>query len=226
MFMQLKTKLHNYFRVKRLKMFVSAYPNLSDLLVLDVGGTSKIWELLRKHYDLKPKRLIILNSNPVHLSANSAYTSTDSNNYETVVGNGCDLPFSDNSFDLVFSNSVIEHVGEVEDKAKFAKECDRVGKKIYIQTPNRWFPIEPHILAVFIHWLPRAIYRKLYFLSVIYFYQTYLMLTKGDSGHINALNSLDGADLLSYQQLKKIFSKHKIVTEKVLGFTKSFIVLN
>lgn len=222
--MQIKIKLHNYFRIKRLQMFATAYPNLSELNVLDIGGTSKIWVLLEKSYSLKPKHLSILNSNPVHLTNNSSYTSSE-HNYETIIGDGCNLPFSDKSFDLVFSNSVIEHVGGLEDKAKFAMECNRVGKNVYIQTPNRWFPIEPHILAFLIHWLPRKLYRKLYFLSLIYIYEKYLALVIGNSGYVNARCWLEDAELLSYKELTNLFPNQKICREKVLGLTKSFIII-
>lgn len=222
--MKATNKIHSYFRGKRLKIFADLYPNLADLIVLDVGGTSKIWELLKANYGLEPKKLIILNSNSDHLVSNSSYTSTDSN-YETVIGDGCNLPFDDQSFDLIFSNSVIEHVGQAENKVKFAKECNRVGKTVYIQTPNRWFPIEPHILAIFIHWLPRKIYRKLYFLSLIYVYELYLLLTKGDSGYVHANIWLEDSELLSYQQLKQLFPEREIYSEKVLGISKSFIVI-
>lgn len=217
MFIKLKRTLYNYFRIKRLKAFAESYPDLANLSVLDVGGTPYMWNKLSKHCGLVPKHVTLLNSNQVHLSS-------DNNNYETLVGDARKLPFADDQFDLVFSNSVIEHVGNSMDKRKFAEECQRVGKEIYIQTPNRWFPIEPHIVAFFIHWLPRNLYKKLHFISIMHLYQTYLSLKNGDSEAINTSRWVDGADLLSYHQFKQLFPENTIYKERILGLNKSFVV--
>lgn len=216
MFIKIKSYLHKYFRVARLKTFADAYPDLSNLSVLDIGGTVDIWDMLKKYYDLAPKQLVLLNTNSVHLSRSS--------DHKTVVGDARELPFPDQSFDLVFSNSVIEHVGDAIDKAKFAQESKRVGKEIYIQTPNRWFPIEPHIIAFFIHWLPRKLYKKLHFLSVMYVYRWYLIFKDGSPGCVNTDKWVEGADLLSYQQFKQLFPDSKLHIERVLGLNKSFVV--
>ena len=61
------------------------------------------------------------------------------------------IPFADRSFDLAMSNSVIEHV---PDQAKFDAVVMRVGRRIYCQTPSKWFTVEPHYLGLFVHWLP------------------------------------------------------------------------
>lgn len=217
MLLKIKSFLHDYFRIKRLKKFAESYPDLANLSVLDVGGTPYMWDRLNKHFGLVPKQVTLLNSNPVHLSS-------DNNSYQTVVGDARKLPFVDGQFDLVFSNSVIEHVGNSMDKSEFAKECQRVGKEIYIQTPNRWFPIEPHIVALFIHWLPRSLYKKVHFISVMHLYQTYLRLKNGNSGAINTYKWADGADLLSYRQLKQLFPKNMIYKERTIGLDKSFVV--
>ena len=70
-----------------------------------------------------------------------------------VFADGCALPFRDGAFDIVFSNAVIEHVeGGMQDR--FAKEIQRVGKRYFVATPNRWFPLETHSKRLFMHWLP------------------------------------------------------------------------
>jgi SAM-dependent methyltransferase len=69
------------------------------------------------------------------------------------------LPFADGEFDLVYCSSVIEHV-EPADRAAFAAELRRVGRGWFVQTPARSFPIEPHALLPFVHWLPRPLRRR------------------------------------------------------------------
>lgn len=80
-----------------------------------------------------------------------------------VVGDGRKLSFADRSFDVVFSNAVIEHVGTAKDQKKFVAEACRVADRVFISTPNRWFPIDAHTMVPLAHWLPsrwrNAIYR-------------------------------------------------------------------
>jgi len=69
---------------------------------------------------------------------------------------------SSNSFDIVHSNATIEHVGSYKNQLSFVKECVRISKKyVFIQTPNRFFPIDFHTFLPFIHWLPKSIHRRI-----------------------------------------------------------------
>ena len=72
-----------------------------------------------------------------------------------VRADGRNLPFADGEFDLCFSNAVIEHVaGGREGQRQFVDELCRVAGRVFVTTPNRWFPIDPHTLLPFVHWLP------------------------------------------------------------------------
>ena len=73
-----------------------------------------------------------------------------------VTASGTDLPFGDDEFDIAFSNAVIEHVGSREDQRRFVHELCRVAPRVFVSTPNRWFPVEVHTLVPFVHWLPRG----------------------------------------------------------------------
>ena len=226
---QIITPVMTRFRKRRLASLVAAYPDLSNYRVLDVGGRPGIWNLLKEHYGVEPQSLTLLNvaadveaidSAAAGVCSSAHIGDASSVSYDLVVGDGRRLPFADKSFDLAFSNSVIEHVGSFADMENFAAECDRVAKNIYIQTPNHWFPIEPHLVCAFIHWLPRNIYRKVSFLSVNY------ALFAWRSASLNRIfyDEFDSIRLLRRSQLAALFPNHQIGGEKVMGLTKSFIV--
>ena len=226
---QIITPVMTRFRKRRLASLVAAYPDLATYDVLDVGGRPGIWNLLKAHYGVEPKSLTLLNvaedveaigSESEGVCSDAHIGDAASVSYQLAIGDGRRLPFADDQFDLAFSNSVIEHVGSFADMKKFAAECDRVAKKIYIQTPNHWFPVEPHLVCAFIHWLPRNIYRKLSFLSLNY------ALFAWRSASLNRIfyEEFDGIRLLRRSQIADLFPNRNIGGEKVMGLTKSFIV--
>ncbi len=138
--------------------------------------------------------------------------------FEYVAGDGCELKFADSSFDLAFSNSVIEHVGSFEDQRKFAQEMMRVGRRIYCQTPNRWFPVEFHFLGVLVHWLPQRWFT--------YFVHRHMTL-RGILGKPTREQSdglRESIRLLSRRELVELFPGCGIRTERFCGMAKSWVV--
>jgi SAM-dependent methyltransferase len=73
-----------------------------------------------------------------------------------VTASGTALPFEDDAFDVAFSNAVVEHVGERAVQRRFVEELCRVASRVFVSTPNRWFPVETHTLVPLAHWLPRG----------------------------------------------------------------------
>jgi len=74
-----------------------------------------------------------------------------------VRADGRELPFPDGTFDLGFSNAVVEHVaGGRDGQRRFVHELCRVARRVFVTTPNRWFPLEVHTLLPLVHWLPEA----------------------------------------------------------------------
>jgi len=69
---------------------------------------------------------------------------------------GCALPFGDGAFDVAFSNAVLEHVGDTDRQRAFVAESVRVSRRVFLTTPNRWFPVEVHTRLPFVHWLPET----------------------------------------------------------------------
>jgi SAM-dependent methyltransferase len=79
-----------------------------------------------------------------------------------VRADGRALPFADGEFDLGFSNAVVEHVaGGREGQRRFVHELCRVARRVFVTTPNRWFPLEVHTLLPFVHWLPAPVRERL-----------------------------------------------------------------
>jgi SAM-dependent methyltransferase len=77
-------------------------------------------------------------------------------------GDACALPFADGEFDIVFSNAVIEHVGDRERQRQLVAEAIRVGRRVFITTPNRRFPVEVHTRLPVVHWLPDRLAHPVY----------------------------------------------------------------
>jgi hypothetical protein len=203
-----------YFRRKRLAELLRIYPDIASYSVLDVGGRPFIWNLLKEYYGVAPKRLVLLN-----MPSETALPESES--YSVKIADGRNLPYADKSFDLVFSNSVIEHVGQTVEMIQFSQECERVGCNIYIQTPNRWFPVDAHLGVAFIHWLPRPLYKKLSFLSLRYPFTINNPVQKRDFEL-----EFETTYLLTLKQLQGLFPKRRIVAEKFLFFVKSFVVVS
>ncbi len=204
--MQLVIPIASYFRRRRLERFWHNFQISPHTRVLDVGGTAAIWRLLPRR-----PRLVILNVVPP--SDRSELTEA-----LWIIADGCQLPFRDRAFDIVFSNSVIEHVGSAERERLFAEECKRVGVRYYVQTPNKWFPIEPHLLTPIIHMLPKPMQRRL-----LRNFTVWGWLKRPTPEQCDRF--LQRTHLLTYTEMKELFSDARIERERVFGISKSLIAL-
>ena len=175
--------------------------------VLDIGGTPEVWDLL----PVRP-RLTLLNTP----RAKDDLAGADA----WVAGDGRSLPFRDGAFDVVFSNSVIEHVGDRESQRRFAAEAARVGCAYWVQTPNRWFPVEQHLLTPFIHWLPRAWQRAI--VPRVNVWQWVARPTE-DRRRFYIEHYLRDVRLLSAGELRELFPGAHVLRERALGVTKSLV---
>lgn len=125
------------------------------------------------------------------------------------VADATKLPFENGEFPIVFSNSVIEHI-PTELQPAFAGEIRRVGQRYYVQTPNRWFPIEPHYQFPFFQFFPEKLQRWL---------NARFTLGWREKGHWHPAN------LLSARDLRRLFPDGEIHRERFLGLTKSLLVV-
>jgi len=142
--------IHHRFRSGKSELFLSLILERPGRL-LDVGGGTGINGEFAPLYQ-KFESVTLINLNP------PAQQVRDPFNLRIVKGDGRALPFANKSFDWVFSNAVIEHVGDWEDQKNFAAEIQRVAAKGYfITTPNNYFPIEPHALMPFYQFYPERL---------------------------------------------------------------------
>ena len=182
----------------------------SETRILDIGGTPDCWQLLPVH-----PRLVLLNTPRAKEDLGGAEG--------WVAGDGRALPFRDGAFDLVFSNSVIEHVGDPASQQAFAREVARVGRCFWVQTPNRWFPVEQHLFTPLVHWLPRSWQRLL--VPRVNLWSRLVPVTD-DRRRFYIEHYLSDIRLLGASELKALFPGARLIRERLLGMTKSLIALS
>ena len=196
--------LLTYFRRRRMERFARLFAITESTTVLDLGGGPFNWSLLAPR-----PRLTVMDIN----------TKTPGVRDEIVYlcGDGCDTQLPARSFDVVFSNSVIEHVGEVNRQKQFAKECMRCGRGYYVQTPNKWFPVDPHTFLLFAHWLPKKVFNKIMWISPRF------LMSKPSQEDIEDFQNMR---LLGKRDLQDLFPGAEIIRERFLGITKSLIAVS
>jgi len=178
-------------------MFVSKMGVTPDTTILDVGGTSSFWEKMA----IRPQVTLL------NVFEDKAST------FPQIVGSACSLPFEDGAFDIVFSNSMIEHLETWENQVLAAREIRRVGKRYWVQTPSRYFPIDPHFLTPFFHWLPSTLQRRFIRFTL------WAVISKPTPDCCQT--ELRQIRLLDIRELRILFPDCRIITEKLFGMIKS-----
>ena len=137
---------------------------------------------------------------------------------ESVAGDARDLSrYGPSSFDIVFSNSVIEHLGpHFTDQQRMADEIRRVGKRYFVQTPNRYFPIEPHFLTPGFQFFPAGVRAWLVSHFSVGWYPRI-------PDPAEAKREVDSISLLTRRQLRLLFPEADVYEEKMMGLTKSYV---
>ncbi len=197
-------------RQRRMERLAQAFHFTPQTRILDVGGTPDLWRLANL-----PGRLVIVNLGYDAWMARQA-------GFCTVVADGCQLPFRNGSFDLVFSNSVIEHLGTAERQKQFAREIARVGKGYFVETPNRWFPLEQHLMTPLLHWLPR---RWQQWVAPRFNLWACIERPTPDRREHYVQHYLQAIRLLDARSLRRLFPDSHIMRERWLGLTKALIAI-
>lgn len=178
--------------------------------IIDIGGTEWYWRIASSHIDDERIQIDLVN-----LEA----SETTRPNFRSLLGNACDLhEFGDMSYDLVHSNSVIEHVGTWDAMWRMAKNVRRLAPAYFVQTPYFWFPLEPHFRCPFFHWMPES--------------WRYRLIMLKDMGHMpkahsvsDAVRTVQSSVLLDQGQFSTLFPDAEIRRERVLGLTKSLMAI-
>ncbi|MEZ5922093.1 MAG: class I SAM-dependent methyltransferase [Parvularculaceae bacterium] len=178
--------------------------------IADLGGTKYYWEIAEEFIARRPVEITLINPKEAQES---------SGKFRFLAGDATDLTILDDmSFDLVHSNSVIEHVGDWKDMAAMAANIRRLAPRYYVQTPNFWFPYEPHFRCLFIHWLPEQIRYRLVKRFALGFADSKKTVAA-------AMERVQSARLIDAGQMGALFPDAEMERERVFGLTKSLIAI-
>lgn len=205
---QYRSSVNQRFREKRFRFFRELFatiPQTGTIRILDVGGTESYWQ-----------NMGFLPGANIHITLLNLYEDVPSlPQFTCTRGDATDLSqFTDKEFDLVHSNSVIEHLFTREAQVKMASEVRRVGKRYYIQTPNLYFPVEPHWVFPLFQFLPfsvRVYLTRKYYLDYI---------DEKDRQRV-AVERIKEVRLLTEGDVRALFPDAKIYREMFLGLKKS-----
>ena len=194
-----------HFRRGRRRLFYGLMQPQEHERILDVGGDHWFWASMG------------CRSAVTCLNPRVPDEPYDLKRFSYVRGDGRRIPYPDNEFDIVFSNSTIEHVGTFQDQIQFASEIRRTGRRYWVQTPNRWFFIEPHMITPFIHFLPVNWQGKL-----LRYVTIWGLVAKPSKEQIN--DFLNSTRLLTRSEMVQLFPDGTLLVERFLGFAKSFVI--
>ncbi len=204
----------NRLRKKRFEILEKRIESLASqketFKILDIGGDISYW----KHVGWQnPKSDIYL----LNLYENTI-PEADCNKFHSVIGNALDIPFKQDDFELIFSNSVIEHVGSIQNQKKFADEVNRLSNHYIIQTPSLWFPLEPHSLIPFFQFIPHMLRAFL----IMTFHINYFPKTKN---YKDAVNVSKSTIMFTKKRFQKLFPEAEIEVERLFGIPKSYTAI-
>ena len=189
-------------REKKYKLFLEKIQPKDNDTILDIGGGNGLF--LEQKYQHKSNIICLdLELEPL-LVTKEKYPEI-----QCILADATALPIKDSSVPIVFSNAVIEHVGNRENQKQYANEILRVAKKFFVTTPNKFFPIEFHYRIPFYQFIPKIIQRWLN--------------NKFSVGLWYNKGIWEDIYLLSYRQLKKLFSKNTVIKLNTTFISESLI---
>lgn len=181
--------------------------------ILDMGGTEDYWLIGRDFLKTNRHRISItlINTAEVPVEDHGLFNNQ-------IMDAAVPGIFGERRFDLVHSNSVIEHVGDWQRMLVFAANARRLAPRYYIQTPNYWFPYEPHFRFAGFQYLPEALRMHLIMSRPLGFFRRI-------ESRDEAREIIDTHRLLSTRQMRRAFPDGVIRHETVFGLRKSIIAV-
>ncbi|HTH46609.1 MAG TPA: methyltransferase domain-containing protein [Candidatus Limnocylindria bacterium] len=195
------------FRSQRMAKFLALFGPEPATKMVDLGGYPWVWAQTGAQFP-------VLSVN-IHVPAGVERYAPQ---FSMVQGDATRLDFPDRSFDITYSNSVIEHLGTWERQQAFASEARRVGRRLWIQTPARWFPMEPHLITPFVHYFSRGVQSRL-----LRWFTVWGWLNRPTATQIAGF--LSEVRMLTLREMKKLFPDCEILRERLFGLTKSYIAI-
>lgn len=204
---RLKAHFQRRFQPERVKLFYDTFDITEDTKVVDLGGTAFFWQLAQVQGRPVP-RVTILNLLPVRGQISPCAA--------TVIGDAKTAPFRDSCFDIAFSNSLIEHLFDWSSQRVFADEVRRLAPNYFVQTPDKYFPVEPHFTTPFIHWLPKGARRRMIRNCTLWG-----VLTRPSQERVNDV--VDEIKLLTHSEMARLFPEAELKSETFMGLSKSIV---
>lgn len=205
-------------RRRRLQVFLdmidTVHRRKGACRVIDLGGRANYWGSVPQSF-FRERNCTITLSN---LEALSPVPSEAADIFNAVTEDACALAAPDRAYDLLHSNSVIEHVGDWSRMKRFAHHAARVADGYFVQTPDYWFPYEPHFGTPFFAQLPRPLQVRLLMSRPCGFFPRASSLEQ-------AVQSLESCQLLTKRMVGELFPDAELRRERILGLSKSIIAL-
>lgn len=196
-------------RAARFSLLREIIGDRRSVSVLDIGGRPNYWDMMLRGSDLADRLHLTLVNLERFEGAHERMT--------LVTGDARSLPeYGDGQFDVVYSNSTIEHVGSLEDQRSMAREVQRIGKAFCVQTPNRYFPIEPHFVFPMFQFLPLSTRASL-------LQHFNLGWMKRTPERAEAIARVSEIRLMTLREVRQLFPGANVFEEQYLGLTKSFV---
>jgi hypothetical protein len=194
-------------RARRWTWLVETFPNLDKISVIDLGGSVDSW--LRAPVRPRHVHVVNLEDQPTDLPEWAEVDHADA----------CALPerIATRRYDLAFSNSVIEHVGGHERRIRFADAVRTLADAYWVQTPYRYFPVEPHWVAPGMQFLPLAVRGRMA--------HSWPLVHSRAANRQDALSTAMWVELLDRTQMRFYFPDATLRAERLLGLTKSLIAI-
>ena len=208
-----KNSFVNQFRQKRFELLKNGIEKLiqkDHFKILDIGGDIQYWKNIGWQHPACKIHLLNLYESKVPENETQQFSSS--------IGNGLSLEYKKGEVDLIFSNSVIEHVGSYANQQIFASEVRRVSDKYIVQTPSIWFPLEPHSLIPLFQFLPHSIRALL----IMTFNINYFPKAKTYKAAIKVSHS---TLMFTHKRFKQLFPEAEIQVERFLGIPKSYTAI-